>query len=75
MERALLLPNGDMLRPDRVVKFDDQMVVIDYKTGQASDRYDNQVRQYKEALKQMNPTSKVSGFLWFLESNSIAEVV
>jgi ATP-dependent exoDNAse (exonuclease V) beta subunit len=75
MERALFLPNGTMLRPDRVVKYDDQIVVIDYKTGQPSDSYDHQIRKYTEALMQLYPTSKVSGYLWYLESNNIAEVV
>jgi ATP-dependent helicase/nuclease subunit A len=75
MERALFLPNGTMLRPDRVVKYDDQIVVIDYKTGQASDTYDHQIKQYTEALKLLYPTSVVGGYLWYLESNSIVQVV
>lgn len=49
-EREILLPGGEMIRPDRVMINGEKAVVVDYKTGapKAADR--DQVNRYASAL-------------------------
>ena len=52
-ERELLLPDGSILRPDRVIIQDKKAQVIDYKTGEPREKDNKQVLQYKEVLQKM----------------------
>jgi hypothetical protein len=48
-EREIITANGPNLRPDRVVLKNDQIYIIDYKTGQKNEAYANQVETYAQA--------------------------
>jgi predicted RecB family nuclease len=52
-EEDILMPNGNMIRPDRVIRQQDSLVVVDYKTGKKDDKHIIQVNSYCEALRQM----------------------
>ncbi|MCZ2472175.1 UvrD-helicase domain-containing protein [Aquirufa ecclesiirivi] len=52
-EEDILLPNGNMIRPDRVIKQNQTLIVVDYKTGKKKDSHQSQVNSYCEALRQM----------------------
>jgi len=52
-ETSILFPNGNLLRPDRVVFLDDKVVVIDYKTGEPNDAHREQIDQYCNAIRDM----------------------
>ncbi len=52
-ETSILCPNGRLRRPDRVVFMDDEVMVIDYKTGQESEDYQAQLSEYCTLLEQM----------------------
>ncbi len=52
-ETSILCPNGQLRRPDRVVFMDDEVMVIDYKTGQESEQYQEQLSEYCTLLEQM----------------------
>lgn len=55
-ERDIISPNGEILRPDRLV-FEGKMVtIIDYKTGAASATHISQMNQYAELLEIMGFT-------------------
>jgi ATP-dependent helicase/nuclease subunit A len=69
IERDILLPSGAILRPDRVMRKGDNLVVLDYKTGQANATHTIQVQQYATHLRQMYPGLQISGYLWYLETN------
>lgn len=53
-EQTFLLPQGPVLKPDRVVVFDDlTAVLLDYKTGSHKEAYRAQVAGYQTALEAM----------------------
>lgn len=52
-EEDILMPDGNMIRPDRVIRQQDSLVVVDYKTGKKDDKHIIQVNSYCEALRQM----------------------
>lgn len=52
-ETSILSPNGQLRRPDRVVFMDDEVMVIDYKTGKENAAYQQQLDEYCGLLRQM----------------------
>lgn len=72
-ELSLLDTDGSAHRPDRIVMNGDAITVIDYKTGSDHKGYRPQVARYMRILKQMG-FKKISGFLWFIETDNIVEV-
>ncbi|NCA85961.1 MAG: hypothetical protein EOM83_10350 [Clostridia bacterium] len=58
-ERDILLPDGHVLRPDRVVKIASGAAVIDYKTGKESPMHQQQMETYAAALRDMGMTEVV----------------
>jgi hypothetical protein len=71
-ERDILLPNGQVQRPDRVICFPGKTVVIDFKTGERSDHHKDQVRTYAHILEEMQYPG-VEAYLVYLE-NEVAVV-
>ncbi len=53
MEAEILLPDGNRLRPDRVVETKNETIIIDYKTGAPNARYKKQLDQYGAVLEKM----------------------
>lgn len=62
------------LRPDRVITDGNQYIVIDFKFGSPKEEYHKQVKRYMHILKQMG-YDNVMGFLWFVYTNKIEEVL
>ena len=52
-ERDLLMANGTIQRPDRVVLKDNHATIIDYKTGERNAKYHNQLNTYAESFSNM----------------------
>jgi ATP-dependent helicase/nuclease subunit A len=73
-EREIIMPNGKPLRPDRVVRLKDRIVILDYKTGSKSDSHQSQVRQYMNIYRAMGH-QQVEGVLLYLEGQEVVEVV
>ena len=61
-------------RPDRVMTDGNEWIVVDFKFGGEHPEYHEQVREYMALLRQMGHNN-VSGYLWFVYSNKIVEVV
>ena len=61
-------------RPDRVISDGKETKVIDFKFGKPHPEYEQQVRQYMELLKSMGHEN-VKGYLWFVYSNEIKEII
>lgn len=72
-EREILLPNGEILRPDRVVIKNSKTIVIDFKTGKREKKHLEQVILYTEILKKMN-YSFVEGKIIYLAERTIVNV-
>ena len=66
-------------RPDRVMTDGSNWVVVDFKFGSPKPEYDDQVREYMELINSLSshhsPLSTIKGYLWFVYSNKIEEVV
>ncbi|MDY3351181.1 UvrD-helicase domain-containing protein [Riemerella anatipestifer] len=52
-ERDFML-NGEIFRPDRVVKKNGGYYILDFKTGAPNDKHQNQILAYKTALEQLS---------------------
>jgi ATP-dependent exoDNAse (exonuclease V) beta subunit len=76
-ERSLVDENGNELRPDRIVITDNQVMVIDYKTGGVSEKdlkqYKDQVLGYIDALENMD-YKNVKGFLLAIDNEEVIPV-
>ena len=72
-ERDILLPDGNVLRPDRVVKLATGAAVIDYKTGKENQMHHKQMETYAAALQAMGMTD-VERYLVYLPSDEHADL-
>lgn len=72
-EMNIILGNGDVKRPDRVMLKSDGVVVVDFKTGEEREENNRQVEEYKEILQSMgyNP---VEGYLLYINQNKVEQV-
>ncbi len=52
-EKEIITKDGIMLRPDRIVLINNQVTLIDYKTGQKNKSYHQQLFSYADALVEM----------------------
>ncbi len=64
-ETEILLDTKDIIRPDRVVKTDDHLVVIDYKTGETDPKHEKQIARYMNAFLSMG-YNRVKALLVYL---------
>ena len=53
-EEEILLSNGCVLRPDRLVFKKNEVTIIDYKTGQENNTHKKQVLEYKTEIEKMD---------------------
>jgi ATP-dependent exoDNAse (exonuclease V) beta subunit len=74
-ELEILTSTGDILRPDRVVLFGKQAVVIDYKTGKKNaQKYHTQMQDYEYALLSLGYTS-VKKILLYIQEQEIEVLI
>ncbi|RLD91456.1 MAG: hypothetical protein DRJ09_00900 [Bacteroidetes bacterium] len=64
-ETEILVADGEIVRPDRVVINHDEVVVIDYKTGEKEKKHIVQINGYKQAFYQLGYKT-VKGILVYL---------
>ncbi|MBD3862993.1 UvrD-helicase domain-containing protein [Olleya marilimosa] len=57
-ERDIITKTGNIIRPDRLAIKDNEAVIIDYKTGLPNPKYQQQLEEYSNILKEMNFTVK-----------------
>lgn len=76
-ENAIVFREGRSMqnrRPDRVMMYDDgSAVVVDFKFAQQREEYMHQVQEYMDLIRRMG-VEKVSGYLWYVDSNKVIEV-
>lgn len=74
-ERDIILKNGKVYRPDRVIVKDNRAIIIDYKTGKEHRKtYETQVKTYIKALKEIGYLD-IEGYIWYLNENNIKKVL
>ena len=79
-ECSILTESGEEKRPDRVLVYGTDAIVIDYKFGAFSHedtaqmgQYKRQVSRYKELLTRMGYTN-VQGYLWYMAADEIISI-
>lgn len=68
-EADVLLPDGELQRPDRVIFDDNNVIVVDYKTGRKSEQHKNQVKKYIKTFRQLGYQNVSGVLLYVFESN------
>ena len=58
--------DGRIIRPDRYAETKNGTILIDYKTGKEHEKYYNQLRDYMEAIIQMNSMQQIKAFLVYI---------
>lgn len=61
------------LRPDRVMRHGDHIIVVDFKFARPTDKHKEQVARYMELLHNMGH-SNVEGYVWYGYENRIEKV-
>ncbi len=69
-EAQILLPSGDVRRPDRVIISGIKAVVVDFKFGEERRDHLDQIRSYLDLLNGMG-YSETEGYLWYVDRNVI----
>jgi ATP-dependent helicase/nuclease subunit A len=74
-EKDIVVHNGEIKRPDRVIFFHDSVHVVDYKFGndQFLPQHRKQVNEYVEIILQMGYLN-VRGFIWYIDRNKVINV-
>jgi ATP-dependent exoDNAse (exonuclease V) beta subunit len=72
-ERDILCPDGTFIRPDRVIKKLEDVIIIDFKTGKEEEKHKSQLENYKKYLFDLGYQS-VKAVLIYIESQSIETV-
>lgn len=72
-EREILLPDGKILRPDRVIFSEKGAIIVDFKTGKMRKKDAEQVKEYARVLEEMGH-SIAAVFLLYTQSGKIEKV-
>jgi ATP-dependent helicase/nuclease subunit A len=72
-ESDIILPSGDIRRPDRVIIRDGKTEIVDFKFGEENQLHARQVQQYVSLLGVMG-YSNIRGYLWYVDKNKIISV-
>jgi ATP-dependent helicase/nuclease subunit A len=76
-EVSYMIETGEVRRIDRLVEFEDEMWVLDYKTGDAKsagpllDEYRTQVADYCAAMRRLHSRSQVRGAIVFADGEAV----
>lgn len=73
-EAEIIVPGGEIRRPDRVMQSGNQTLLIDYKFGLKTDgRHEEQIREYAELLRNMG-SGNVDAYLWYVKLGKVVQV-
>lgn len=72
-EATLINQNGQILRPDLVVYFEDRCAVIDYKTGEKNESHHQQLYQYVNALEEMTELP-IEAYLFYTSEEELVQL-
>jgi ribosomal protein L16 Arg81 hydroxylase len=73
-EHSIIVPDGVMYRPDRVMISENRTVVVDYKFGlEQKASYTRQIANYCDLLRQMG-YENVEGYIWYIALGEVVAV-
>ena len=70
IEQEIIIDKGEFSRPDRVVEKDGELFIIDFKTGEESEKHRKQLEKYEVLLFQIHG-KKAKSYLLYIEKNKI----
>ena len=70
-EKSILLPDKNILRPDRISFNDKTCVVIDYKTGLKKEEDNLQVIEYLKYVREILKKETL-GFIVYIQQNKLS---
>ena len=73
-EQDILIDEKHIKRPDKIIKTDNGVVVVDFKTGKELRKHEQQVQNYCQVLIQMG-MKNVEGYLIYAEDLNMKKVV
>jgi CRISPR/Cas system-associated exonuclease Cas4 (RecB family) len=73
VEAVILLPRGQVRRPDRVIIEGNSATLIDFKTGVEVNHHLDQMNEYLSLLDEMG-FKNTKAFLWYIDINKIVRV-
>jgi RecB family exonuclease len=71
-EVDILFGDGQSGRPDRVMRNQNQVVVVDYKFGEKKNAHIKQIRHYRYLIEQMG-YENVDAFLWYVKLGEVIQ--
>ncbi|MBI0398830.1 UvrD-helicase domain-containing protein [Cyclobacterium marinum] len=74
-EQGIFLPGGEHKRPDRIIYYQKEIAVIDFKTGEKRTSHASQVSEYVKLVKDIEKGMPVQGYICYIESSTIEKVV
>ena len=69
-EASIIHPDGGVLRPDRIVRKDDRIRLLDIKTGDVRGDHQDQMRSYMDVLRSTGETVEL-GALWYVRTGEV----
>ena len=72
-EAGMLSRNGKLLRPDRVVYWDNKVAILDFKTGEKNDSHHEQMKEYQTVLEEICQ-QEVEAYLLYTETEELVKV-
>jgi len=70
-EKSIILPDKNILRPDRISYDDKTCIVIDYKTGSKKEKDNLQVIEYMKYMREIL-NKETLGFIVYIEENNLS---
>jgi hypothetical protein len=75
-EKEILVDKGKSIRPDRIVFNENkQTVIIDYKTGERSNKDENQIKKYRQILSKMGYKVNKTVLIYVSANNNDIDIV
>ena len=72
-EVSLMDTDGQVYRPDRVIRRGNTVIIVDYKFGEHHPKYERQLVKYARLWKEIGAT-EVSAYLWYVADGDIVQV-
>lgn len=74
VEKEILTADGNVFRPDKVVVKENEIIVLDYKTGGYKYADRKQIKEYKQMLQKIYKHSTVKSYIFYISENKIISV-
>ena len=75
-EKEIFVDNSKPIRPDRIVFNENkQIVIIDYKTGERSNKDENQIKKYRQILSKMGYKVNKTVLIYVSANNNDIDIV